>query len=136
MRLRPWSKNGARHACGTDVSHNKKHVHDWICAACYCHRSRIQFSSSFAADQAAASVGESVGCNKAFATGFFFQHTVLGIKVDLCFSLVRPAWKLMSETSAACVGRLWREAQRDSKFRNCGDTLDFASAVAPSTRTH
>ena len=66
----------------------------------------------------------------------FFQPTVLGIRVDLCFSLVRPTWKLMSETSAACVGRLWREAQRDSKFRNCGDTLDFASAVAPSARTH
>ena len=60
-----------------------------------------------------------------FAWGFLFQHTILVIKVDLCFSLVRPAWKLMSETSAACVGRLWREAQRDSKFRNCGDTLDF-----------
>ena len=59
-------------------------MHDWICAACYCHRSWIQFSSSFAALQAA-KVRENGSCNTTFPTDFF-QHAVLGSRWILVFS--------------------------------------------------
>ena len=84
MRLRPWSKNGSRHACGTVASRSKKTcmtgfalrvtaiVHGYSSLPASLHFKPPRLGKTVAATQHSPQI--------------FFQHTVLGSRWILVFS--------------------------------------------------